>query len=438
MWWLCATALLLAACNPSDDKPSQSYPHKPVKIIVPFGAGGGSDQFVRVVQKTIRDENLLPQPLVVINVPGAGGSIGSRRVKDALADGYTLLNLHEGIITAKYAGITPYGPEAFTPIAATGTAGMVVCVDENSPHQDLASLMETAGAEPDTIVFGANVGAPSYFAGRQLEAQAPGSAFRYVQTGGGAKRFASLQGGHIDATAFSISEYFQFRDAGIRALAFLGQDRHPEAPDLPTATEQGYDVVSSGIQFWWAPRGTPQERIEVFADALERAMNSEALRETLAEMKVDPVVLRGDALRREIDRREKAIASVGIAELDRLPNLPNFLIVILSLCAAWILIDELRKNAGRSSREPNSSSAPLRWPLMIAVLLLSAAYVLAMQIGRVSFPVATLVYVPLLGLAWLKGRPIGIRPVFILVGAGLALGFGCFYLFTQVLVIDLP
>ncbi|MEM7143817.1 MAG: tripartite tricarboxylate transporter substrate-binding protein [Verrucomicrobiota bacterium] len=428
----------MGACNPSDDKPAQPYPHKPVKIIVPFGAGGGSDQFVRVVQKTIRDENLLPQPLVVINVPGAGGSIGSRRVKDALADGHTLLNLHEGIITAKYAGITPYGPEAFTPIAATGTAGMVVCVDENSPHPNLASLLNTATTEPDTVVFGANVGAPSYFAGRQLEAQAPGSAFRYVQTGGGAKRFASLQGGHIDATAFSISEYFQFKDAGIRALAFLGEARHPEAPNLPTAREQGYDVVSSGIQFWWAPRGTPEVRIELFADALEQAMNNEALRETLADMKVDPTVLRGDALRQEIARREKAIASVGIAELERLPDLPTALITILALCAAWIVIDELRTRKHRAFQGEDASDTPLRWPLMIAVLLLSAAYVLAMQIGHVSFPVATLIYVPLLGLAWLKGRPIGIRPVSILVGAGLALGFGCFYLFTQVLVIDLP
>ncbi|MCB1740204.1 MAG: tripartite tricarboxylate transporter substrate binding protein, partial [Gammaproteobacteria bacterium] len=80
-------ALSLAALTPAHAE----YPEKPIKIVVPFGAGGNTDGLARMFQKAIQDENLLGAPLVIVNVPGAGGSIGARRVKDSEADGYTLL-----------------------------------------------------------------------------------------------------------------------------------------------------------------------------------------------------------------------------------------------------------------------------------------------------------------------------------------------------------
>ena len=153
------------------DEGVRSYPHKPVKVVVPFSVGGGSDQFVRIVQKVMRENELFAEPLVVINVPGAGGAMRSRRVMEACPDGYTILNLHKGIIPAEYSGITPYGPEAFTPIAATGRTGMVVCVLEGSPYEGLGALTEAAVKNPESVLFGANVGAPSYIAGRRIEAE---------------------------------------------------------------------------------------------------------------------------------------------------------------------------------------------------------------------------------------------------------------------------
>ena len=99
------------------------YPNRPVKVLVPFAAGGGSDTFARVIAQGVKDNRLLPQPLVVINVPGAGGTIGSRRARDAPADGYTLLNLHDAILTAKHAGVASFGPDADsgTPIPPTAS-----------------------------------------------------------------------------------------------------------------------------------------------------------------------------------------------------------------------------------------------------------------------------------------------------------------------------
>ncbi len=232
------------------------YPNRPVKVLVPFAAGGGSDTFARVIAQGVKDNRLLPQPLVVINVPGAGGTIGSRRARDAPADGYTLLNLHDAILTAKHAGVASFGPEAFQPVAATGRVGLVVVVEENSAINQLRELMEAARAAPDSLVFAATLGAPSHFAGLLLEKTCPGASFRFTQLGGGAKRFGALKGGHVSLTVFSVSEFVQFQPAGLRALAYLGSQRHPALANVPTARELGFDVLASTMHFWWLPKGT--------------------------------------------------------------------------------------------------------------------------------------------------------------------------------------
>ena len=114
-----------------------AFPDKPIRVIVPFSAGGGSDTFVRLIQKAVEEEALLPQPLVVINVPGAGGTIGSRKLKVEEPDGYTIMCLHEAILTAKYAGNADYGPEAFEAIAGTGEIGILLAAAEDSPYENL-------------------------------------------------------------------------------------------------------------------------------------------------------------------------------------------------------------------------------------------------------------------------------------------------------------
>ena len=242
-----------------------------MKVVVPFGAGGGSDTFGRIIQNAIRENKLLPQPFVIVNVPGAGGTIGSRRVKNTRPDGYTIMLLHEGILTAKHSGQAPFGPEAFTPIIGTGDATQVIAVATDSEFNDLNTLMDATVERPAELVFSANIGAPSHFAGLMLQDRREGAEFRYTQNGGGAKRLAAILGGHVDVSAFSIAEYVQFRDSGVKALALLGSERHPDLPELPTAGEQGFDVISQNMQFWWAPIGTPAERIEVLADAIEAA-----------------------------------------------------------------------------------------------------------------------------------------------------------------------
>ena len=427
-------AMIAAAMTGCDQKRESEYPARPIKVIVPFGAGGGSDTFARLIQHAVESDELLSQPLVIVNVPGAGGTIGSRRVKNARPDGYTLLLLHEGILTAKHSGQAAYGPEAFEAIAGSSNATQVIAVSDSSPFSDLSELMDRTVTEPDSLVFAANVGAPSYFAGLMLEAEREGAKFRYTQSGGGAKRFAALKGGHVDVTSFSIAEYVQFRSSGVRAVALLGNERDASLPELATAREQGFNVVSQNMQFWWAPVGTQQDRLRVVAQAIERAMKSDEVRRRLAEMRMAPTTLTGDALAQELNRRETLIAAVAPAQTYPLPDFPRWAILSLLGCAvlAWI----------RQLRFSKAQQAKLDWRTLAASGGALVVYVLALQIHVVGFQVATLTFTTFLGVLLStqqsQKRFPNVAAMASIGCVALVMGLGLHWVFTRVLVVDLP
>ncbi len=424
-------SVAVVATGSRGEEMESSYPARPVKVIVPFAAGGGSDMFGRIVQQAIDEESLLPERLVIINVPGAGGTIGSRRVKNARPDGYTLLLLHEGILTAKFAGQAAYGPEAFEPIAGTGAVDQVIAVADGSPHADLPGLMSMAAEEPEQIVVAANLGAPSHFAGLMLEHEQPGARFRYMQAGGGAKRFAALQGGHVDVSAFSIAEYVQFQSAGLRALAVFSPNRHRELPEVPTATEQGFDVISENMQFWWAPRGTPPARVSRIATALEQVMQLPRVREQLATMNMEPTFLVGDALDDELEKRERRLSSVVNRPVPSLPHLPVITLLLTAALGLWAWRSTRRAGGPVPGRRRIGSSH--RW-LSAAVVAVTCLYVALLQQGWLGFRPATIGFIVVVGS--LLARRWSVLPL--LGPLAIGLSFGIHYLFTSVLVVDLP
>jgi len=356
---------------------AETFPERPVEVIVPFGAGGGSDTFVRILQKAIREENLSPHPLIIRNAGGAGGTIGSRQARDATPDGYTIMCLHDGIYTAQHYGNATWGPADFEPIAATGRSGVVIAVAENSHYEDLASLMADAVDRPYTLVFGTNIGAPNHYSALFLQAGKPGAKFRFTQTGGGAKRLAQVKGGHVDVTGFSVAEYLQFKEAGIRALAVLGEERVADLDEaglaglkkeeiealkervahlqsLPTAREQGVDATHSLVQFWWAPKGTPADRVAAHADLLERAMATDQVRERLAQLQIEPLFLTGAPLRDAVAERSALLADIEIEAAASLPPLEWIILGLALICGAWVVVENVR---ARSPRAPSETAA---------------------------------------------------------------------------------
>ena len=313
------------------------YPSKPITVIVPFAAGGGSDVFVRIFQNAIRKNNLCPQPIVIKNIAGAGGTIGSRSAKNATPDGHTILCLHDGIYTAQHYGNADWGPNNFEPIAATGRSGVVVAVGEDSPYSSLNELMEEAKDRPYQLVYGTNLGAPNHYSALFLQNGKSGAKFRFTQTGGGAKRLAQLKGGHIDLTGFSVAEYQQFKDAGIKALASLGEERESSFPNLTTALEQDVRATHDLMQFWWAPQNTPPERIAYLQNLLAEAMATREIKESFQNLHMDPVLQVGQDLLKTIADRSQKLQGITIDKPTALPPLEWIILGITVICFVFVL-----------------------------------------------------------------------------------------------------
>lgn len=423
-----AIALVLTSCDDGREVSEEVFPRKPIKVVVPFGPGGDSDTFARIMQKTIRDHELLPEPLVILNVPGAGGTIGSRRVRDAAPDGYTILNLHEGILTSKYAGRVSYGPEAFRPIAGTAMSNLVICVREDSPFENLRDVLEAAAEKPDAILFGMAQGTPTHFAGRRLEKAGGEVRFRMVASGGGAKRRNDLVGEHVDVTPFSLPEYMGFEESGVRAVAYLAAERHPELPEVPTARELGYEVVMPHVHYWWAPKSTPDAAVEKIADVLEAAMKTDYLRGKIAETKTEPLFLRGAALEKHLAEREGEFQDIALVSYEGLPDPVMPMLVIVVVLGGVIAFRWLK---GRVS----SVNTPVVWQHGALSCLVLTLYVISMQVAGVSYIFATMAFIP--ALAFVGGAR-SKRSIVTMAVLGMVLASACFFIFTKVLVIDLP
>lgn len=286
-----AAALMLATTGAV----AADYPEKPVKVIVPFQAGGMSDTTARIFQRSFEKGGYFGQPLTIVTMGGGGGTIGTRATMESEADGHTIMLIHLALLSAEAMGVADYGHEAFAPIAQTGSSCLVSAVRADAPYDTLEDLFEAARAAPDTIVEAVNIGAVVHIASLILSDPA-GTSFRYMQSGGGAKRIQDLVGGHAEVAMFSTSEYKSFQPMGIKALAILAPERHPDFPDVPTAGEQGYDVTFCVDNWWFAPAGTPEDRVAALADAFAAAMEDPEVVSAFEAQTISPTFLRGDEL----------------------------------------------------------------------------------------------------------------------------------------------
>jgi len=288
---------------------AQAWPDKPIKLIVPFKAGGTSDQTARAFQAAIKENDLLSQPVTIINV-GGHYSIGSRQVKEAAPDGHTFLLIHIALMGGEGSGVLDFGYRDFEPVAATAEFCLSPMVRKDSGLNSVTELLDKAKAEPDSLIFGANLGAINHMAGIMLQNANPGSKFRFVQIGGGTANFTALTGAQTNATVLSGAEVVNFtlnpdgtpsEKSQIKPLAYTGAVRHPKLPELPTMKELGYDVEFCISSWWFAPKGTPAEAINGMADALESASGTSRITDFYEKKLFANVFLKGDALRKSLD-----------------------------------------------------------------------------------------------------------------------------------------
>ena len=397
MSWLLILAAALCVCiGCSDGISTSAYPNRDIRLIVPFSPGGESDGFARLISNAIREHNLLDVSLYIENKGGAGATIGSREVRDADPDGYTMLILHEAMMTAQVSGKADYGPDAFTPVAASGKISMVIAVSEESSFQSLGELMEESAKRPEELIFAANLGAPVHYAGLILESYEKGSRFRYTQTGGGADRFAAVKGRHADVSAFSFGEYIRYKDGGLRALAIFAEERNPKARDIPTAKEQGYPFVHSNMHFWWFPKGTPQSHVDLMSGVIQQALKVPEVQETLDKLLCEPVFIDGREMKSEIRRRLASMQRVSAEDRTELPDIPFWVGLVTLGCFALVILDAFNKPSGiedqASDDSPDSKSQPYDFKAILISLLSTAVFIAIVQWTDIPFSLVSIIY----------------------------------------------
>ncbi|MCH2208919.1 MAG: tripartite tricarboxylate transporter substrate binding protein [Lentisphaerales bacterium] len=425
--WVAIVALAYLPFSSGSNIDQDDYPRKPIEIVVPFKAGGGSDVLVRMFQKVINKNEILPVPLVVVNRPGASATDGSRFVKDAEPDGYTMLNLHDAIIISKHFGKVDYGPEAFEPIAATLWSGTVIVVRDDSPYNNLEDLIQDAKKRPKEIIYGCALGTPTHVSGLLLEKEA-GVKFNLIQSGGGAARLEQLMGKHIQATSYAVSEYLSFKSQGLKALAFLGDERHDALPDLPTAKEFGVNASFNVMQYWWFPKGTDKTKVKVITDAFKKALEYEELISFIEKNKMTHSFLTDEAFDERIKTVESKISNLESEKAHDLPPFHLIVIATLSVFLTYIIWDNLKKKSPVKSE-------PLNYKPAVVTLGIFTTYIFLMSRGIVDFRVLTFAFMVTLGI-YLSPKKVLNKTV--LVECALFISLGTYYVFTKIVHVDLP
>jgi tripartite-type tricarboxylate transporter receptor subunit TctC len=289
---------------------AHAFPEKPIRVIVPTAAGGSTDLTARIIQMTLDRTKGLPQPLTVVNNGAAGGVVGTRMIKDAEPDGYTLGIWHMGLITAPAMGVVDYDHNAYELVAQVGRIPIGLAVREDSRFKSIKDLVTTAKEQPNTVTVAMNIGLLPHFVPLMF-ANEVGVSFRFVQAGGGAPRLKSVMGGHTEVSLFSVPELINFKPQGIRPLVLFANARDPRLPDVPAVTDVGYKTTFEERILVLAPKGTPPDRVKTIAAAIRGALDDPDLVKRFEEQGIERVFVEGSALKAALDEASARVKAVA-------------------------------------------------------------------------------------------------------------------------------
>jgi len=279
---LCALALVPAFAM------AQSYPAKPVRLVVPFAPGGSTDVFARLVTERLAET--WPQPMVIDNRPGAAANLGTEHVARATPDGYTLLMVSPGfaINPSLYAkpGFDPL--KDFAPIVFVSLTPLLVVVHPSLPVKSLAELIQLARTYPGKLNF-ASAGSSTHLAAELLKSRA-GIDMVHVPYKGTAPATIDLLGGHVHLMLDNIQAVLpHIRSGRLRALATTSLTRASQAPELPTVAELGYPGFQAASWFGLvAPAGVPGAVIDKVNRDVNEILARPDVRSRMAAIGAEP------------------------------------------------------------------------------------------------------------------------------------------------------
>ena len=287
MW--CASSALSLSCRAFCAGPRRPYPTRTVEIIVSYGAGGSTDFVARAVAQKLTER--LGQPFVVLNRPGASGTIGIKTAIAAKPDGYTLYvgYTSETVVVPQISKTATYSVvDDFEPIAVTGLVPVVLMVSKNVKADNLKDFIAEVRANPGKYTYGGSVGSPPHVMGAWMN-KVRDLDVTHIPYRGGAQGVTDVIGGHLDMFYGGVAVGKPAIDGGsVKAIAVTGDTRSSALPDVPTFKEAGvpeFDLASWTVML--APKGTPAEIVRLIRKETLAAIDDPKTREALAKQGVE-------------------------------------------------------------------------------------------------------------------------------------------------------
>lgn len=282
--------LLVAAAACAPLLAAAAYPDRPIRMIVPYSAGGGADNTARVIAQ--RMSASMGQQVVIDNRPGAAGVIGEEAVAKATPDGYTVLYDASAFAVNPSLRRMSFDPlKALVPISLVATAANILVVPPGAPYKTIQAFIAYAKANPGKLTFAsAGSGSGSHLAGELLNAKA-GIDLMHVPYKGGAPALTDVMGNQVSAYFGNVASTLNYAKGGkLTALAVTSLKRNPGLPDVPTLAESGlpdFEVLEwNGV---WVPKGTPPDVVARLAKEVQDAVADPHVQDKLRQMGLEPV-----------------------------------------------------------------------------------------------------------------------------------------------------
>ncbi len=261
-----------------------AYPDRPVKLIVPWAAGGDTDNIFRPFTPAF--QKALGATVVIANVTGASGTVGAREAKNSPPDGYTVYAIHDYIHSTYYTGVSDVNYTDFEPVCLISSTPSILTASPKTAWSSWQELLNDAKARPGQITVGATLGSTSHFFPALIEKEAK-IKFKYVSYEGLAPRMNAILGGHIDLTDSNLTQKGKVDAGQLRFLAIGTEKRNPEIPNVPTLKELGINVVYAVERGIVAPKGTPADLLAKLEAACAQATKDPAFAESMKKQGTD-------------------------------------------------------------------------------------------------------------------------------------------------------
>ena len=283
---------------------AEKFPTRDVSFVIPFSPGGNVEMNAQFLRPLI--QKILGVNVIIVQKPGGNTTIGAHYVANSPADGYTLMSHTASLLCTQYTTKAGVSYKKFDPIIRTTAMPYGVCVRDESPLKTFKEFLDYAKAHPEKVLIGnSGTGAMNHIAWLGLE-MILDIKFTHMPFKGSGPYMTALLGGHIDAAMSDLNSLYPLiQGKKIRMLAVSSAERSPILPDVPTFKEHGFELDVGSWSVFFAPQGTPKDRIQTLHNAFKEAMNTKEYQEFYKKQGTDIQYMDIKTLTAWLDNQDK-------------------------------------------------------------------------------------------------------------------------------------